>query len=414
MKLSIYEIQRVFGNQTNRILLLLAFIISLTSGLLFINGVKADRVRSDGSVEIVKGIEAIELTSHYDTKYSGVVTEENLIKAQMFYNDSYDLVRDRRIITEELLEFTPLIGFLYGLKVKSDDKMAVEPWTGPDIPMAYAKDYYKLREAMIKNYTDLLINKRIANRVWEMESSINKPFIVGVNSASWGDAIQWLTMMSAIGQFFVIIASASPFPDAKDNGIQAIVSRTVRGNRYFSINKVTSVLIFSVVIYLLVSLVYLSIVYSALGDSGLNTSIQQTLAFSPANFSLRDAIGFQFLGGLVGVLALSSLSIFISILSNSVKTATSISIGLYIMNAILSIFVKPNSNIIQLLMDFSPFGVSQVFYQIPFADFIDIGRIIWKPEAVIVFGMLQMSFFSVMAIRIWNYKNRRMDGETNI
>lgn len=384
----------------------LCILIGILFGVVFLKGVMTDRISKEKDVIMVKGNEAIELLKEYDQKTAGYVTPEKLSYARHIFNKSYDSKKDKLVITKSLLQEDNIISVINSLRFPLKDSMVVVPWNDATIPAAYAENFYDLRQSMIKQYTDQIQDKSIANKIWAMEEKVKKPFFIGTHYSVWSDSIEWLTILTIISLFVTMIHSAGVFTDTKENGLYDILSKTYCGHKQFGIAKISVALFFNTLIYIAMVFPYLVIIYLSLESEGLLSSIQVDMAFSPGNLIFRDAILFQLIGGYIAMLALSSLSMLISAWCQKTKHALTIMISLYSIYMLLTIFIRPSSKIIHYLLNFSPFGVSQVFFQLPIPDFLNVGVVIWLPIAMLICGMIQTVVFNVVAI----YKMKRMRG----
>ena len=389
---------RTFLNVKKILIIISGILIGLSVGVFFLKGVIVDKVSTDGSVNIVKGNEAIELLREYDKKSIGYITPEKLIYARNVFNSSYDEKKDKMIITSELLKEDSLVGVMNSLRFPTKNSMVIVPWNDVYIPIEYAENFYDLRHDMIKRYTDDIQNIRVSKKIWEMEEKIKKPFFIGSNYNIWTDSIEWMTALTAVVIFVIMIYSASVFTDSKENGIYGIVSKTYLGYKHFAIAKIITTLFFNTMIYLATMFSYLATVYLIIGGEGLLSSIQIDMAFSPGNLLLKDAIIFQLLGGYIGVLSLTALSMMVSAYCKKTKHSLIIVLSMYGIYGLFTIFIRPASKIINYIIDFSPFGVSQVFFKLPFWSYLDIGIVVWLPVAMCILGIIQWIIFNAVII----------------
>ena len=342
----------------------LSLLIGTFVGFIFLKGISADKVLSEGNVVIVKGNEAIKLLKEYDKNSVGYVTPEKLLYALNVFNSSYDEKKDKMIITKKLLQEESLIGVMNSLRFPTKDSMVIVP-----------------------------------DKIWEMEEKIKKPFLLGNNYNIWADSIEWMTVLTAMVLFVVMIYSASVFTDSKENGLYTILAKTYLGYKHFRVAKIVETLAFSTMIYVTTIFSYLTIVYLSIGGEGLLSSIQIDMAFSPGNLLFRDAVIFQCIGGYIGVISLTALSMLISMYCKKTKHSLIIMLSLYGVYGLFTIFIRPTSKIINYIMDFSPFGVSQVFFKLPFWGYFKIGVIIvWLPVAMCIFGIIQWIIFNATII----------------
>lgn len=393
----IFEL-RTLLNIKKILVIIFSILVGVFVGIVFLKDVTADKVLTDGNINIVKGNEAIELLREYDKDSIGYITPEKLLYARNIFNSSYDEKKDKMIITNNLLREESLIGVMNSLRFPTKDNMVIVPWNNVNIPIEYAEKFYDLRHDMIKKYTNDLQNIRISKKIWDMEGKIKKPFFIGSNYNIWADSIEWMTALTAVIIFIIMVHSASVFTDSKENGIYGIVSRTYLGYKYFAIAKVVTTLLFNTIVYVATIFSYLTTVYLIVGGDGLLSSIQVDMAFSPGNLLFKDAVIFQFLGGYIGVLSITALSMMISIYCKKTKYSLIIVLSMYGLYGLLAIFVRPTSKMINYLMNFSPFGVSQVFFKLPFWSYLDIGIVVWLPVAMCIFGIIQWVIFNAVII----------------
>lgn len=396
------EIKRTF--KIKKILILLfSLLVGISSGIIFLNGVEADKVSPDGKINIIKGSEAIELLKEYNKKSSGYITEEKLISARNIYNSSYDRKKDKMVITKEFLEVESLYGTMESLGFPTDDNMIIVPWNDRVVPVEYAENFYGLRQNMIKKYINSINDKDVSKKIMDMENKIKKPFYIGTNINVWGDSLEWMSVLIGLNMFIAMIFASSVFTDLKENGLYDIVSKTNFGYKKLGISKVISTTIFNTILYAASVFAYFMIIYSALGRDGLLSSFQVDMAFSPGNLLFKDAVLFQVVGGYIGILSVTALSMLVSACLEKTKHSLITMVSCYALYELFYIFIRPSSRIIRCLMDFSPFGISQVFYKLPFYNFINVGVVVWLPIAMCVFGMIQWIIYNALVI----YKTRK-------
>ena len=400
MKTLKLELKNIFCKKINLLFLVFVLGIGIVTAFFFLKGVSADKVLEDGSIQIVKGKEAIELINEYDKEIAGEITEDKLMMARDIFNNTWDSEKEKRNITKELLEIESLIGPMDSLRFPIKDKMTIVKWDDVDIPIEYARDYYSLRQDMLKKYTDDIKNQKIVEKIWKMEEKVDKPFVMGINHNVWGDSIEWLSMLIIICLILIIFVSATIFTEAKENGLYEIVARTALGQKKFHSSKLIAGTIFNALIYLLMMLSYLAIVYLALGGDGLKTSFQIDMAFSPGNLTYKKVILIQIIGGFIGSLALGSLAMLVSSKSKKSKIALTIMISSFAIYGLLAIFIRPESKLIQYIMNLSPCGISQVFFQLPFPNYIHLGLVMWLPYVMLIFGLVQLIIYDYLTVKL--------------
>ena len=178
------------------------------------------------------------------------------------------------------------------------------------------------------------------------------------------------------------------------------MARTALGQKKFHSSKLTAGTIFNALIYLLMMLSYLAIVYLALGGDGLKTSFQIDMAFSPGNLTYKKVILIQIIGGFIGCLALGSLAMLVSSKSKKSKIALTIMISSFAIYGLLDIFIRPESKLIQYIMNLSPCGIGQVFFQLPFLNYIHLGLVMWLPYVMLIFGLVQLIVYDYLTVKL--------------
>lgn len=389
-KLVNLELKYLLKKKTNLFLLTFSVILGFFTGFFFLNGIMADRIHEDGSIEIIKGREAIELVAKYNRVYQGEITTEKLQKSREVYNNSWDLSKEKTIYTPELFQVSQIHGVMSGLRYTLKDDMVIVPWKERNIPAEYADDYYGLRKEMIHKYTETLKDNKVSEKIMELESKIEAPFYYYENASNWGDAIEWLTMLMVIIMGVTIIVSSTALSETVSSGTKDVILRTVDGNRKFIKSRAIAIWIINTLIFVAPTGIYLFMIYRGLGSTGLKTTFQCYTPFTPVKHTLGTNILLEILGGYLGIIAMSSLSLLISSGSKNSSNAISISIGLFFVYLIIAIFIRPASKIINVLIAISPAGISQIFYEIPSYKFVNIlGFVIWLPYLMLFMGVVQ-------------------------
>lgn len=402
IRLVYVETKNFLKRRDIQLILIIGILLSIIIGNLFVRGIMVDKVLDDGSVEIVKYREAIKLKEQYDAKYSGDITIEKLNIARNIYNNSYDEIKDKTIISKQLLEISQLYGTMQSLLYPISEEMILIKWNGRDIPVEYASDFYDLRNKMLVKYANNLENKKISEKIIENEKKIIKPFIYGVNYSNWSDAIEWLTMLIMIICIFCILASSSVFSELNGNGLREIISFTINGKKIVSI-RIFVLILFNIILYCSMVGIYIYIVYHYLGGKGLYTSIQVDMPFSPAPFMLLDAIKFEIIGGIVGIIAVSMMSMLLSSIFKSSWHSISVAMIILLSYIMLSVFIRTKNHILIVLLSLSPFSLSQVFFELPHQKYISFGSIvIWLPIFMFIVVFIKIIIYEVLLRHIWN------------
>ena len=97
----IFEL-RTLLNIKKILVIIFSILVGVFVGIVFLKDVTADKVLTDGNINIVKGNEAIELLREYDKDSIGYITPEKLLYARNIFNSSYDEKKDKMIITNNL------------------------------------------------------------------------------------------------------------------------------------------------------------------------------------------------------------------------------------------------------------------------------------------------------------------------
>ena len=384
------EIKYLFKKKINIFLFIFSVTLGFLTGFLFLNGVMADKVHEDGSVEIIKGKKAIELVAKYDRVYQGEITTEKLQRTREVYNKSWDLSKEKTVYTPELFQVSQIYGVMSGLRYILKDEMVIVPWKERNIPAEYAENYYDLRKEMIHKYTETLKDNKVSEKIMELESKIEAPFYYYENASNWGDAVEWLTMLMVIIMGITILVSATAFSETVSNGMKDVILRTVDGNREFIKSRTIAVWIINTLVFVASIGIYLFIIYRGLGPAGLKTTFQCYTPFTSVKHTLRTNILLEVLGGYLGIITMSSLSLLISSGSQNSSNSISMSTGLFFVYLVMAIFIRPQSKIVNILMSISPPGISQIFYEIPSYKFINLlGFVIWLPYLMLFVGALQ-------------------------
>ena len=98
MKTLKLELKNIFCKKINLLFLVFVLGIGIVTAFFFLKGVSADKVLEDGSIQIVKGKEAIELINEYDKEIAGEITEDKLMMARDIFNSTWDSEKEKRNI----------------------------------------------------------------------------------------------------------------------------------------------------------------------------------------------------------------------------------------------------------------------------------------------------------------------------
>lgn len=359
----------------------------------FIVGGRTEDFMQLGAYKEYKGKAAIDMAAKDRNVTAGEMTEEKFQSACDIFlkslkgDDESDIVLNKDLLQHAV--YTDKL-VMQEFRLRSMNGESTEGLL--HIPKDSGKNFYKNEDLYYRKYiNDNALNeneKKIALSNW---NSVKKPYTYYAGFETWSDGIGHITFLS-----FVLMIMAATFAGAiiakdKENGIDEIITTTVKGKNHLAIAKITIPLIMASIIYLCGVGIYIVLLKNLLPDDALKTSLQ-VFSTSFIKGTERDILRTTFIFGAIAILTITSFSTWISSIVKKSSSAIQLSVLIILSSFILGIFINIDSKIIDIINAILPGGMLFLYPQFlesakfPFTTIL--GNVFWIPSILIIISLI--------------------------
>jgi len=320
----------------------------------FIVGGATEGFMQSGCYKDYKGRAAIEVAAKDRNVTAGEMTEDKFQSGcDVFLNSLKSDDESDVEITKDLLEYA-----IYADRLVMQEfqlrKMRGESTEGLfNIPKDAGKHFYENEDLHYRYYIDKNAHneseKTLALSMWD---NVKKPYTYYSGFTQWSDGIDHMMIFSFVLMVMVGIFAGSMIAKDKENGMDEIITTTMKGRKNLTIAKIVIPWIMAFIIYLCGVGVYVVLLMILLPNDALNTSIQVfRQSFLP--YKQGELLRNLFVFGVVGILTIASFSTWISSIAKKSSRAIQLSILTILGAFILAIFINidtPLINVIKILM----------------------------------------------------------------
>lgn len=332
------------------------------------------------NVIIIKDDPAIHQRIQEEAIYCGEITEDNLLLA-------LKKVRDEK---SPEAKYVPLMDFLIRF-IKDYPGLLYYKNRVQDYPDFYADQYYDC----LQKKSAALIEKtasRYKEKAMKELSKVKTPFVYYAGYFPWVLSIDNLQVVYMLILFLVTFFGASTYSDSIEDGSMAIIASTRHYKKMMTL-RLLPIVIYGLILTLTATLSTILVLGSITGLKALKSSFKVYALFSIGNFTLGQGILLMFLSEILGVLALSTITGFISYKIRKTNLAASIGIAINVIYFILNSSSNSSPQFIQNIINILPLASSQVINYVSGYQF-NMG--IWRPYAVIVDMLVLFISFGIL------------------
>jgi hypothetical protein len=324
----------------------------------FIVGGATEDFMQSGCYKDYKGKAAIEVAAKDRNVTTGEMTEDKFQKGRDAFinalrnNDESDVE-----ITEDLLQYAVYADMLVmqELRLRNMSGESIEGYV--HLPKDAGRHFYENEDLYYRNYIDKNAHNESENALalstW---NSVKKPYTYYSGFKQWAEGIEHMMLFSFVLMVMIGIFAGSIIAKDKENGMDEIITTTMKGRKNLAAAKIAIPLIMAFIIYLCGVGVYVVLLRLLLPADALNTSIQVSgISFLP--YTEGELLRNLFIFGVVGILTIASFSTWISSIAKKSSRAIQFSILTILGAFILAIFINMDTTIINVIKILMPGGI---------------------------------------------------------
>lgn len=372
----------------------------------FIVGGATEDFLQAGFYKDYKGKAAIEVAAKDRNVTAGEMTEDKFQKGRDAYINALRSNNDSDVeMTEDLLQYAvyadKLLSQNIALKLMSGESVDGYVHLSNDA----GRHFYENEDLYYRYYIDENAHneseKTLALSMWD---NVKKPYTYYSGFKQWSDGTEHIVLFSFVLMVMVGIFAGSIIAKDKENGMDEIITTTMKGRKNLTVAKIVIPWIMAFIIYLCGVGVYVVLLRLLLPNDALNTSIQVlTQSFLPYNQG--ELLRHIFILGAVGILTIASFSTWISSIAKKSSRAIQFSILTVLGAFILAIFINIDTPIINIIKILIPGGIAfSNFGTIRFPIITVLGKAFFIPSILlIVSGII---FLLSTVFTALNYRRR--------
>ena len=400
------ELKRILKTRLTIILLCVALLLSFVMAWLPITFSYNSYTDEQGRRVELKGLKSIAYEKELQADIAGDVTTEKVRHALEEYQacltrygveTSYDLPDG--VYAAEILPYAPL---LHGIR-----EAFADPNTG------IAPDMMEIEPEKIDNYYGICA-RRIASLMRQEQKNhpaaqqisvhsyaqVKKPyrFYPGYST----DAIDYQILLALLVVLFCTVIAAPVFTSDYQTGADDIFRCTKYGKTKFAFIKILAAFLICTTVYCLCAAIYLLVSNSLWGWECTETSMQMLYSIvNLPDMNIGQLQRFMAVSGLLSLLAVTSLTIFLSSRFKNIVTCLSAALLFCILPVV--IYMALPSEIGIWLYSVLPAGAvclqASILYAAADFDFWNIGsNAIWLPHVMLGAYVLEIPVFTGLAV----------------
>ncbi|WP_346916527.1 ABC transporter permease [Clostridium sp.] len=372
----------------------------------FIVGGATEDFMQSGCYKDYKGKAAIEVAAKDRNVTAGEMTEYKFQKGRDAFinalrsNDESDVE-----ITEDLLQYAVYADMLVmqELRLRNMSGESIEGYV--HLPKDAGKHFYENEDLYYRYYIDKNAHneseKALALSMWD---NVKKPYTYYSGFTHWADGIEHMMIFSFVLMVMIGIFAGSIIAKDKENGIDEIITTTMKCRKNLTVAKIVIPWIMAFIIYLCGVGIYVVLLRLLLPADALNTSIQVS-GLSLLPYNLGELLRHIFIFGAVGILTISSFSTWISSVAKKSSRAIQFSILTILGAFILAIFINMDTHIINVIKILMPGGiVFSNFGTIKFPMITVLGKTFLIPSLSLIVSVIIFLLSTVFTSL--NYRRR--------
>ncbi|GAA0086494.1 hypothetical protein UT300007_29340 [Clostridium sp. CTA-7] len=330
----------------------------------FIVGGATEGFMQTGCYKDYKGKAAIEVAAKDRNVTAGEMTEDKFqsgcdaFLSALRGNDESNVE-----MTKDLLEHAVYADMLVMQELRLRNMIGASTEHLWDIPKDAGRHFYENEDLYYRDYIDKNAHneseKELALSIW---NSVKKPYTYYSGFKQWDDGIQHMMFFSFVLMIMVGIFAGSIIAKDKENGMDEIITTTMKGRKNLAVAKIVIPWVMAFIIYLCGVGVYVVLLRLLLPADALNTSIQ-VFTESFLTYNLGELLRNLFIFGAIGILTIASFSTWISSIAKKSSKAIQFSILTILGAFLLGVFINIDAPIIDAIKILLPGGATFSYLQ---------------------------------------------------
>lgn len=372
----------------------------------FIVGGATEGFMQTGCYKDYKGRAAIEVAAKDRNVTAGEMTEDKFQSGcDAFLNALRGNDESNVEMTKDLLEYAVYADRLVMQELRLRKMTGESTENLFNIPKDAGNHFYENEDLYYRYYIDKNSHneseKTLALSMWD---NVKKPYTYYSGFTHWSNGTEHIVLFSFVLMVMVGIFAGSIIAKDKENGMDEIITTTMKGRKNLTVAKIVIPWIMAFILYLCGVGVYVVLLMILLPNDALNTSIQVlTQSFIP--YDQGELLRHIFILGAVGILTIASFSTWISSIAKKSSRATQFSILTILGAFILAIFINIDTTIINVIKILIPGGIAfSNFGTMKFPIITVLGKVFFIPSILlIVSGII---FLLSTVFTALNYRRR--------
>ncbi len=412
MRMLKLEIKRVLKTRLTLILLLVSLLLSVVLAYLPTTFTYSSYTDEAGREVGLTGLASIRYEKDIQSDTAGAVTPDKVRQAVEAYQaclkeygveNSYELPDG--VYAERITPFAPLLSGVKEAFADPDTGMAP---TIMEIAPESVDGYYAACDARISSLMKMEQKGHPAAQAAgiEMFNKVKKPFLLYPGSNS--NALDYQVMLSFLIMLFCTVIAAPVFTSDYQSGADDILRCTRHGRARLGASRVVSALLICGISFSLCAAVYITVSNCLFGWECTKTSIQMIYSIvTLAAMDVGGLQGFVAAGSLLSLLAMVSLSLFISAKAKNNVVSLSLALMFCILPVVVNLVVPGELGVwLRCMLPSAGASLqSSVLYAITEFEFLNIGGFAaWTPYAIITLAAIEIPLFAGLAIHSYCHK----------
>ena len=401
------ELKRILKTRLTLILLSAALLLSFIMAWLPTTFSYNSYTDAQGRTVELQGLAAIAYEKELQADIAGTVTPEKVRQAVEDYQTclarygaetSYDLPDG--VYAAEILPYAPL---LHGIReVFADPGSGIAPAI-LEIDPEKVDDYYDLCSERIVSLMKQEQKKHPAARqaAINLYGQVSRPYLFFPGYST--DAMDYQILLAFLLLLFCTVIAAPVFTSDYQTGADDIFRCTRYGTAKFAVIKVLAAFLICGAAYCLCAAIYILVSNSLWGWECTKTSMQ--MMYSIINLpdkNIGQLQGFVAVSGLLGLLAATSLTLFLSSRIRNVVTCLSTALLFCVLPIIIYMALPEELSV--WLYSVLPAGAvslqTSILYAAADFNFWNIGPLaVWLPHAMLGAYVIEIPLFAALTVR---------------
>lgn len=409
MRLLKVELKRILKTRLTVILLTAALLLSFVMAWLPITFSYNSYTDAQGKKVELKGLKSIAYEKELQADITGTVTPEKVRQALENYQaclhkygaeTSYDLPDG--VYGAEILPYAPLVHGIREAFANPDTGIAPGIW---EIAPEKVDDYYHACEQRIVSLMkqEQKHHPAAQQTAVDLYSRVTKPyqFYPGYST----NAMDYQVLLSFLILLLCTVITAPVFTSDYQTGADDIFRCTKYGKTKFALIKIFAAFFISGTAYCLCAAIYILVSNSLWGWECTKTSMQMLYSIiNLPDMNIGQLQSFIAIAGLLSMLAVTSLTVFLSSRFKNIAACLSTSLLFCILPIIVYMALPEEIGIwIYSILPAGTFSLqTSILYAAADFNFWNIGNIaIWLPHVMIGACVVEVPVFAGLAV--WSY-----------